>query len=152
MIEFETSIVLTNGCFDGLHYGHVQLLQEAKKLGSKLIVLVDSDKSLDSQKGSRRLLPEHERLAMIQALGCVDEARLYNACDLLSIIMEICPSYYVKGADYDLGSLKPYGIIRTLEEVGTKIEFIPLNDTKFRVMIGLVKSFKELFLTGGIEK
>lgn len=152
MVEFEESIVLTNGCFDGLHYGHVQLLQEAKKLGSKLIVLVDSDKSLDSQKGNRRLLPEQERLAMIQALGCVDEAVLYASSDLLEIIKKIRPSFYVKGADYNLSSLKPHGIVRILEEVGAQIEFISLSDTKFRIMIGLIKSFKELFLTGGVEK
>jgi D-beta-D-heptose 7-phosphate kinase/D-beta-D-heptose 1-phosphate adenosyltransferase len=66
-------VVLTNGCFDLLHPGHVRYLQQARTLGDVLIVALNSDRSVRELKGSGRpILNENERAEVIAALGCVD--------------------------------------------------------------------------------
>ncbi|MBI2209480.1 MAG: pantoate--beta-alanine ligase, partial [Deltaproteobacteria bacterium] len=67
------TVVLTNGCFDLLHRGHVHLLREAKKRGDILVVAVNSDRSVQAIKGADRpILPDLERAELIAALEMVD--------------------------------------------------------------------------------
>ena len=62
--------IVTNGCFDGFHYGHLKILQEARKLGDKLIVLIDNDDMIRRTKGEgRRLMPLNERMEVLFALS-----------------------------------------------------------------------------------
>jgi len=91
--------VLAFGCFDILHYGHVRFLEEAKKLGERLIVVVARDATAKKLKGREPLFDENIRLDMVKALKVVDEARLGNAGEKYSVIAEVAPDVVALGYD-----------------------------------------------------
>ncbi|TAN49259.1 MAG: bifunctional D-glycero-beta-D-manno-heptose-7-phosphate kinase/D-glycero-beta-D-manno-heptose 1-phosphate adenylyltransferase HldE [Methylococcaceae bacterium] len=94
-------IVATNGCFDILHAGHVQYLQQAKELGDRLVVLVNSDASVARLKGPERPInPLAQRMAMLAALECVDWVAPFDADTPEDAICRILPDVLVKGGDY----------------------------------------------------
>ncbi len=94
-------IVFTNGCFDILHIGHIALLAEARRQGDKLIVGINSDRSVQRLKGpSRPMIGERERAQMLAALAAVDSVVIYEADTPLAIIEAIRPDVLVKGGDY----------------------------------------------------
>ncbi|MCH8055095.1 MAG: D-glycero-beta-D-manno-heptose 1-phosphate adenylyltransferase [Deltaproteobacteria bacterium] len=96
------TIVLTNGCFDLLHRGHLHLLKEAKKLGDLLIVAMNSDRSVRKIKGpDRPILPEEERAELIAALEMVDYVTSFDNPDPYGVIKELRPNVLVKGGDWD---------------------------------------------------
>ncbi len=98
--------VATNGCFDILHAGHVQYLQEAKKLGDKLIVGLNSDESVKKLKGSNRPYnTERNRAFVLQALECVDEVVIFDSITCSIFLKDIKPDIYVKGGDYTIDTL-----------------------------------------------
>ena len=93
--------VATNGCFDILHVGHVQYLNEAKSLGDKLIVGLNSDRSVKKLKGeSRPYNNEQNRAAVLSALRCVDEVVIFDDISCEKFLMKAKPDIYVKGGDY----------------------------------------------------
>ena len=95
------TVVFTNGVFDLLHPGHVQYLQEARALGSALIVALNSDRSVRAIKGPERpVTSEGERAEVLLALGCVDAAVVFDEETPHSIISMIQPDILVKGADW----------------------------------------------------
>ena len=72
-------IVFTNGCFDILHYGHIDYLEKAKSLGDRLIVGINSDSSVTKLKGPHRpIQDEYSRQAIMAALSCVDAVILFS--------------------------------------------------------------------------
>jgi D-beta-D-heptose 7-phosphate kinase/D-beta-D-heptose 1-phosphate adenosyltransferase len=94
-------IVFTNGVFDLLHPGHVRYLQKAKTLGDRLIVGVNSDRSVRVNKGDGRpIVPELERAEIVASLACVDAAVVFDEETPLSLITAIQPDVLVKGADW----------------------------------------------------
>lgn len=94
-------VILTNGCFDLLHVGHIRYLQGAKALGGKLVVAINSDESVRKIKGpSRPLMPENERAEIIAALEPVDAVVVFSEPDVRALIREIRPSVQAKGTDY----------------------------------------------------
>ena len=94
-------IVLTNGCFDILHPGHVHYLQQAKALGDRLVVLVNSDESVRRLKGpSRPVNPLAHRMAMLAALECVDWVAAFDEDTPRAAICRLLPDVLVKGGDY----------------------------------------------------
>ena len=98
--------VATNGCFDILHAGHVQYLQEAKKLGDKLIVGLNSDESVKKLKGTNRPYnTERNRAFVLQALECVDEVVIFDSITCSIFLKNIKPDIYVKGGDYTIDTL-----------------------------------------------
>ena len=94
-------VVLTNGCFDLLHAGHVHCLQHAKAAGgkgAKLIVLIDDDVSIANSKGAGRpIVPQGDRLSMVAALECVDYVCCFISTDLYGALQMVKPDFYVKG-------------------------------------------------------
>lgn len=115
-------IVVTNGCFDILHIGHVRYLQKTKTFGDYLIVLLNSDKSVKSIKGeSRPINTENNRAEVLCALSCVDFVVMFDEKSPRDLIDEIKPDVYTKGADYTLETLPERDII---EKNGIKVEFI----------------------------
>lgn len=95
------SIVLTNGCFDILHSGHVKCLQEAKKYGDRLIVGLNSDASVKRIKGENRPINcEEERAATLASLEMVDCVVIFEEDTAVNLIKDIRPDFYVKGAEY----------------------------------------------------
>ncbi len=96
-------IVFTNGCFDLLHPGHISLLYQARALGDRLIVGLNTDASVRRLKGSKRpVLSEQDRAAMLSALACVDLVVCFDEDTPLDIINTLEPDILVKGSDYKL--------------------------------------------------
>lgn len=95
------TIVFTNGCFDLLHAGHLHTLQEAKKLGDKLVVGVNATSSIQKLKGlNRPILSEQDRSKMLSVLQMVDAVIIFEEETPLKIIEEILPDVLVKGGDW----------------------------------------------------
>lgn len=94
-------LVLTNGCFDLLHVGHVRYLKEARRLGDALAVGVNSDRSVRALKGpGRPVTPEDERAEILAALECLDFVTVFDEDTAELLVDEVKPAVYVKGGDY----------------------------------------------------
>jgi D-beta-D-heptose 7-phosphate kinase/D-beta-D-heptose 1-phosphate adenosyltransferase len=94
-------IVMTNGCFDILHAGHVGYLEEARKLGDRLIVAVNDDDSVRRLKGEERPInPLEQRMAVLAGLGCVDWVVPFSEDTPERLICKLLPHLLVKGGDY----------------------------------------------------
>jgi len=94
-------IVMTNGCFDILHQGHVAYLEEAKALGDRLLVAVNDDPSVTKLKGSGRPInPIGDRMAVLAGLASVDWVVPFNEDTPADLIGEVLPDVLVKGGDY----------------------------------------------------
>ena len=97
----DKKIVMTNGCFDILHSGHVHILEESKKLGDILIVAVNSDESIKKIKSSNRpIVAELDRSYVLSCLSSVDHIILFNEETPEKIISKVLPDILVKGSDY----------------------------------------------------
>ena len=95
------SLVFTNGCFDVLHPGHVRYLKEARSLGDRLLVAVNSDAIVARLKGpGRPLTPLSERMEVLAALECVDYVVAFEEETPFEIIEAIVPDVLVKGGDW----------------------------------------------------
>ena len=95
------TVVLTNGCFDLLHRGHVKFLADARKHGDVLIVAVNSDDSVRQRKGpDRPLMVLEDRLAVLSALTSVSYVVPFDEPNACAIASKVCPDIYVKGGDY----------------------------------------------------
>lgn len=95
------TIVLTNGCFDLLHPGHLRYLKQAKDLGDRLIVLVNDDQSVQRLKGQQRPINcLSSRMEMLSALACVDWVIAFSGDTPENEICQIKPDILVKGGDY----------------------------------------------------
>lgn len=95
------TIVFTNGVFDLLHPGHVRYLQHARTLGDVLIVGVNSDRSVRTNKGpGRPITVEAERVELLEALACVDAVVVFDEETPHEIISAVQPDVLVKGADW----------------------------------------------------
>lgn len=94
-------IVFTNGCFDILHAGHVRYLTEARAQGDRLVVGLNSDRSVKSIKDSGRpITGQAHRAEVLAGLACVDFIVLFDEPDPLRLIERIGPDVLVKGADW----------------------------------------------------
>jgi rfaE bifunctional protein nucleotidyltransferase chain/domain len=99
-------IVFTNGVFDLLHPGHVEYLEEARGLGDRLVVGINSDASVRRLKGERRpLVPEAERVELLEALESVDLACVFDEDTPERLIGEVQPDVLVKGGDWAIDSI-----------------------------------------------
>lgn len=99
-------IVMTNGCFDILHAGHVEYLQKARALGDRLIVAVNSDDSVKRLKGKGRpYVGVQSRMEVLAALGCVDWVVAFEEDTPQKIISKILPDILVKGSDYEVDQI-----------------------------------------------
>lgn len=118
------SIVFTNGCFDILHAGHVQYLEEASELGDFLIVALNTDESVQrlDKSPARPLQNEYSRTHVMASLGFVGAVVLFNEDTPKEIIEMITPDILVKGADYTIENIvgadwviKNGGSVKTIE-------------------------------------
>jgi len=119
-------IVMTNGCFDILHAGHVAYLQQAKALGDRLIVAVNSDESVRELKGDGRPVnPCDRRMSVLAALGSVDWVVEFSEETPQRLITEIMPDVLVKGGDYKIEQIA--GAKEVLEK-GGEVEVLDFLD------------------------
>jgi D-beta-D-heptose 7-phosphate kinase/D-beta-D-heptose 1-phosphate adenosyltransferase len=94
-------VVMTNGCFDLLHPGHVAALQQARKLGDCLVVGLNSDRSVRELKGpGRPIVDQQGRAAMLTALECVDYVVIFDDVQVGGLVERVLPDVLVKSAEY----------------------------------------------------
>jgi rfaE bifunctional protein nucleotidyltransferase chain/domain len=119
-------VVVTNGCFDILHLGHVTYLEAARAHGDVLLVGINSDASVRQLKGpDRPVNPETDRAAVIAALASVDAVCIFEQPRAEAFLRRALPDVWVKGADYTLESLDQVER-RVVEEAGGRIALIPV--------------------------
>jgi rfaE bifunctional protein nucleotidyltransferase chain/domain len=119
-------VVFTNGCFDILHYGHVDYLEKARALGDKLVLGLNTDDSVSRFKGpSRPVQDERSRALVLASLQFIDLVVFFNEDTPLSLISELLPDILVKGSDYLAENIVGSDVVkRNGGEVKT-IDFIP---------------------------
>jgi rfaE bifunctional protein nucleotidyltransferase chain/domain len=119
-------LVVTNGCFDLLHAGHVTYLQEARQAGDALLVGLNSDESVRQLKGpARPVNPELDRAVVLAALESVSAVCLFPERSARRFLGEAQPDVYVKGGDYTLDSIDQEER-RVVESGGGRILILPM--------------------------
>jgi D-beta-D-heptose 7-phosphate kinase/D-beta-D-heptose 1-phosphate adenosyltransferase len=99
-------VVFTNGCFDLLHIGHITVLEQARRLGDRLIVAINSDTSVSALKGpTRPIVGERERSRVLAALAAVDAVVIFGEPTPLDVILAVRPDVIVKGGDYAIDNV-----------------------------------------------
>lgn len=118
-------LVFTNGVFDLLHSGHVEVLERARDLGTSLIVAINSDASVRrlGKGADRPIVGEADRARVVAALGCVDCVILFDEDTPLRVIESLQPDVLVKGGDYRADSVVGADVVRA---GGGRVEIIPL--------------------------
>ena len=107
--------VFTNGCFDILHVGHIQYLEQSKNLGDRLIVGLNSDESVRRLKGpTRPFNSQDDRRRMLKALRCVDEVVIFYDDTPYDLIVSLEPDIITKGGDYRPEDVVGYGLSRVV--------------------------------------
>ncbi len=100
------SIVFTNGCFDLLHVGHIRSLEQASRLGDRLIVAVNTDAGVRRLKGKDRpLVPARHRAELLASLSCIDWVILFSETTPLRVIRKLKPDVLAKGGDWQLNQI-----------------------------------------------
>jgi rfaE bifunctional protein nucleotidyltransferase chain/domain len=99
--EVRRCVVMTTGCYDILHAGHIRHLERSRALGTKLVVALNSDRSVRGLKGPERPInPESHRKTVLEALRCVDEVRLFDGSNAQDLIAEVRPDILTAGFGY----------------------------------------------------
>lgn len=119
-------LVVTNGCFDILHVGHVTYLEQARQLGDALLVGLNSDSSVRELKGGARPInSEADRAAVLAALASVDAVCIFSERSAVRFLSVAQPDIYVKGGDYTLDTLPPEEL-KVVREAGAQVVVLPL--------------------------
>ena len=136
------NVVFSNGCFDILHAGHVEYLEKARQKGDKLIVGLNSDKSVSSLKGpSRPVVDEISRSRILASLEFVDLVVIFDELTPKKLIEAIRPDILVKGKDYEISNI--VGADFVLQN-GGKVETIELTKGFSTTnVIGKIKNLKD---------
>jgi len=117
------TIVFTNGCFDLLHVGHITLLEDCRRFGSKLVLGLNSDASVCRLKGpSRPIVGERERARVMAALAAVDAVVLFDEDTPLELICALRPDVLVKGGDYTVETVVGH---EDVIAAGGRVEIVP---------------------------
>jgi rfaE bifunctional protein nucleotidyltransferase chain/domain len=117
-------VVFTNGCFDILHRGHVELLKRARSLGDLLVVAVNSDASVTRLKGEKRpIVRQEDRVAVLAELESVDYVTIFEEDTPAEIVEQVRPDVLVKGSDYEMDEIVGKAEV---EEMGGRVVRIPL--------------------------
>lgn len=117
-------VVFTNGCFDLLHRGHIELLREASKLGDVLIVGLNSDASVQRLKGpGRPIMTDRDRARVLCELRSVDFVHIFEADTPRDLVDALRPDVMVKGSDYHVQEIAGADIVL---ESGGKVVTLPL--------------------------
>ena len=124
------SVVLTNGCFDLLHAGHVALLEAARRQGDRLVVALNSDSSVRRLKGEGRpILPQAERAELLLALEPVDRVVVYDEDTPLEVVRALLPDVLVKGADWSHGAIVGRAEVEAAGGRVVRVELVPGRST-----------------------
>lgn len=117
-------VVLTNGCFDLLHPGHVEYLEKARCCGDALVVALNGDRSVRALKGAGRpIMPQRARAELLAGLAAVDYVVVFNSVRATPVMRALEPDVYVKGGDYTVATLNEEER-RALAAGGAKIKLV----------------------------
>ncbi len=117
------TVVFTNGCFDILHAGHIHYLKEAKKLGDRLLIGLNTDRSVQTLKGKTRPVnSEISRLTVLKNLSFIDGVTLFEEETPRALIEDILPHVLVKGGDYSVDEVVGAD---TMKKIGGRVVIIP---------------------------
>ena len=106
------TLVLANGAFDLLHVGHVRYLEEARALGDRLVVAVNSDLSVLTSKGPRRpVMPEDERVELLSHMEMVDRIVLFDSRTVEPVLRALRPQVHAKGTDYTVDTVPERAVV-----------------------------------------
>jgi len=132
------AVVFTNGCFDLLHLGHLELLEQARRAGDVLVVGINSDVSVARLKGrGRPVIPEGERAETLLALEAVDRVTLYDQETPLEVIRALRPDLLVKGADWAVDEIVGADFVESTGGRVLRVERLPDRSTS-----GLIEKIK----------
>ena len=119
-------IVFTNGCFDIIHRGHIEVLASTADLGNKLIIGLNSDQSIQNIKGEGRpIIDEQSRAILLAALSFVDAIILFSQDTPLKLIGALLPNVLAKGGDYEIENIVGHEIV---QQNGGKVKLVPFID------------------------
>jgi len=123
-------VVLTNGCFDILHSGHLSLLEAARRSGDRLVVALNSDRSVRALKGEGRpLIPEAERAELLLALEAVDQVVIYDEPTPIEVVRAVRPDVLVKGADWAADAIVGRDEVEATGGRVLRVELVPGRST-----------------------
>jgi D-beta-D-heptose 7-phosphate kinase/D-beta-D-heptose 1-phosphate adenosyltransferase len=123
-------VVLTNGCFDILHSGHVALLEAARREGDLLVVALNSDASVARLKGSGRpLVPAAERAETLSALESVERVVIYDEDTPIEVVRALRPDVLVKGADWAADAIVGRAEVEALGGRVVRVALVPGRST-----------------------
>ena len=124
--EKSEKIVFTNGCFDLVHKGHIEVLAKTAELGDRLIIGLNSDDSIQKLKGKNRpIIQEQSRAFLLAALSFVDAIVLFSEETPLNLISSLNPDILAKGGDYEIETIVGHEIV---QRNGGRIILIPFVD------------------------
>ena len=119
-------LVFTNGVFDLIHVGHIRYLTEARALGDRLVVAINSDRSVRQLKGeSRPIFNERERAEILAALRMVDYVTIFDDVSPRTLIAKLLPDVLVKGGDYGIDAIHGR---EEVEKAGGRVISLPFID------------------------
>ena len=119
-------VVFTNGCFDIIHRGHIEMLARTADLGDKLVIGLNSDQSIQKLKGEGRpVIDEQSRAILLAALSFVDAIILFSEDTPLKLISALLPDLLAKGGDYEIETIVGHEIV---QQNGGKVKLIPFLD------------------------
>ena len=119
-------VVFTNGCFDILHRGHIEVLARTADLGNRLIVGLNSDKSIQALKGENRPIEnEDSRAILLASLSFVDAVVLFSEETPLNLISILKPDVLTKGGDYKISTIVGHEVV---QENGGQVILVPFVD------------------------
>lgn len=135
-------LVVTNGCFDILHLGHVTYLENARNFGDALLIGVNSDAAVSGLKGpGRPVNSETDRAAVLAALASVDGVSIFTDTTATKFLAAAQPDIYVKGGDYTMETLNQ-DERKAVESAGGKIILVPFLPGKSTT--GLMEKISKL--------
>ena len=137
-------MVFTNGCFDVLHRGHVELLKRARREGDALVVGINSDQSVRRLKGpGRPLVSEEDRAEILAALEMVDRVVIFREDTPGRIIAALVPDVLVKGGDYAIHEIVGRDAVERAGGKVVRVRLVPGRSTR-----GIIDTVLERFRAG----
>jgi len=124
--QAEEEVVFTNGCFDIIHRGHIEVLAQTADLGDRLIIGLNSDSSIQKLKGKNRpIIDEKSRAILLASFSFVDAVVLFSEDTPINLISTLLPDVLAKGGDYEIETIVGHEIV---QKNGGKVILVPFID------------------------
>jgi rfaE bifunctional protein nucleotidyltransferase chain/domain len=119
-------VVFTNGCFDIIHQGHIEVLARTADLGTKLIIGLNSDSSIQKLKGENRpIIQQQSRAILLASFSFVDAVVLFSEDTPINLISTLLPDILAKGGDYKIETIVGHKVV---QKNGGKVILVPFVD------------------------